>query len=111
MGNQLLTTMRNIGGIDRVSEFMSRGQWCHILSELTDSCPSLIPKEGSDAITKETKQVMIRGNLSLESKRLATRQVSITARTSTQLATLCSYFSSTFGVGIQKNTPERTNMA
>ena len=105
MGNQLLTTMRNIGGIDRVSEFMSRGQWCHILSELTDSCPSLIPKEGSDAITKETKQVIIRGNLSLESKRLATRQVSITARTSTQLATLRSYFSSTFGVGIQKRAP------
>ena len=102
MGQKLLTNMRNIGGIDRASEFMSRGTWINIVSDLSNLCPSLIPKEQADAICKQTKQVVIHGTLSLESKHLPTRQVCITTRNSTQLATLWSYFSSTFGVGIRK---------
>jgi len=88
MGNKLLTNMRNIGGIDRVSEFMSRGTWSNMVFDLSNLCSSLIPKEQADAICKQTKQVAIHGNLSLESKRLPTRQVCITARSSSQLATL-----------------------
>ena len=51
-----------------------------MLSELSDFCLLFTLNEGSEAICTETKQVVIRGNLSLESKHLATRQVAITAR-------------------------------
>ena len=105
MANKLLTNMRNIGGTERLTEFMSRGTWCSLLAELGSKDASLIPREGTNAVIKDTKQVLVKGNLSLESKRLPTRQVSITARTPTQLANLRSYFSSTFGIGIRKRPP------
>ena len=33
-GNKLLTNMRNIGGTERITEHMSRGQWASMVSTI-----------------------------------------------------------------------------
>ena len=97
--------MCNIGGTERITEHMSHGQWVSMVSTIRDLDSSLVPNEGRDIDMRDTKQIILHGNLSVGTKRMSNRRTAVTARSSSQLESLRRYFGPTFGCGVRKGSP------
>ena len=111
IGDKCLTSLCTIGGIESVSEHMSRGGWSKLVRCLCELDQSLIPpdnKSGTDI--RETKHILVHPNLSVETKKLPNICQTITACTSNQLSVLHSFCSGNLGIGIRKRAPSLNNV-
>ena len=106
IGEKCLTNMRAIGGVESVSEHMSRGEWAKLVRCLGDIQSTLLPGEnraGNDI--RETKHVLVHANLSIETKKLPNIRQTITARTSDELHAVRGFCSGNLGIGVRKRPP------
>ena len=92
--------MRDIGGTERITKHMSRGQCASMVSTIGELDSSLVPKEGRDIDVWDTKQIILHNNLSVGTKRVSNQRTTVAARSSSQLESLRRYFGPTFGCGV-----------
>jgi len=106
IGDKCLTNMRAIGGVESVSEHMSRGEWATLVKCLGSIQSTLLPIENSAGNDmRETKHVLVHANLSLETKKLPNIRQTITARTKEELHAVRCFCSGNLGIGVRKRPP------
>ena len=105
---KLLTKMGKIGGTIVNSGYLPRDDWSHLASFLSNVDPTLVSHPRAIQ-RRDTAQTIVNGNLSLETKFIATTIHLITVRTPSQFAALRSCLSQYIGVGIKKRPPNRTD--